>query len=648
MKLLDFGIAKLLDETQDRQAGRQAVNDADDAGGIPETGSSEPSIEPAPEQTVWLLTPEYACPEQFLGEPITVASDVYQLGLVLHLLLTGRKAIDLRDAAVGTWAAIVCGRKPKPPSTVAKQQDGPVGPRRLAGDLDAIVGRALRKSPRDRYQSVAALADDLRRHLASRPVGALPASWPYLVRKFVRRHTAGVVIGIVALVLLVSLSMLHARRLAQERDAARAAARQAEEARAEADQNRREAEEVSEFLVRTFQVADPRKTPGASVTARQLLDQSAARIREELADQPRTRAKLLRTMAVTYRNLGLNDEAAELLKDVAELHEGSAGDLGDAVDRIETFNLMSSIRWRQLRPGEARQWAERAMEELDGRTQGADAAQTFRRLGNLEMAGGRWGDAAEWYRRALDAAPQRDSMSLNNLGVALFESGRLDEAEAIHRENLGLRRAAFGAVHNDVGQSVYNLGEVRLARGDPGAALEHFRESVEIYIQVYPDSHSATAEALRGAGRAHEALARWSEAVEAHREALWIRQRVFDAANPSIAQSLLDLARSLHALGQDREARSHAEDARRIFDVHPVAARADRIRSRVLLAEIHLDAGRLDEVADVLEPVSALRRDTDRHAGDVHENLEHLATRLREAGLEDVADGLEMTGPASD
>ena len=414
-------------------------------------------------------------------------------------------------------------------------------------------------------------------------------------------------------------------------------ARQAELAKEEAVENRRQAEEVSDFLVRIFQVADPRKTPGASVTARQLLDQSAERIREELADQPRTRAKLLRTMAVTYRNLGLNDEAADLLEDVAELHEGGAG---DASDRIETFNLMSSIRWRQMRSDEARTWAERAMEELRGRTEGADAAETFRRLGNLEMARGRWDDAADWYRRAVDAAPQRDSMSLNNLGVALFESGRLDEAEAIHRENLSLRRAAFGDVHNDVGQSVYNLGEVRLAQSQSDAALKHFQESVEIYRQVYPDSHSAVGEALRGVGRALEALSRWSEAVDSHREALQIRQEVFDETNPTVAQSRLDLARSLHALGQDGEARDQAEDALHVFGVHPVAARADRIRTRVLLAEIHLEAGRLDSVAEVMAPVGGLLVESDHLAGDIRGSLERLASRLRAAGLDDVADGL--------
>ena len=628
VKLLDFGIAKLLDEAQDRPSR--------DAKSTTAVDGEKPAATP-PDLTAWLLTPEFASPEQFRNEPITVASDVYQLGLVLYVLLTGRKAIDLSDAAAAAWPAIVCARRPQPPSRTARREGSPVAPRLLTGDLDAIVRRALRKSPHDRYQAVGALAEDLRRHLASQPVQAHPASWPYSLRKFVGRHTAGVATASIAAALLISMSVFHTTRLAAERDAARQAAHQAEQARVAAEKARQEAEEVSRYLVDIFRVADPRRAPGASVTARQLLDQGAERIDRQLADQPNARARLLQTMAVVYRNLGLYQEAARLLLDVAELREAG---VGDNVDRVTTWNLLSSVRWRQMHFDEAKTFAERALDELADHERGSEAATTFRMLGNIEAAGGNWSEAAAWYRHALDAAVERDPQSLNNLGVALFESGQLDDAEAIHQENLTLRRELHGPVHNGVGQSLYNLGEVLLSRGDSSAALDSFQQAVETYEQVYSESHNATAEALRGLGRAYESLDRHRPAAEAHAKALQLRVEALPEGHPAIAQSHLDIGRVLRDLGEKAEALRHAEDALRIFEEHPVSTRADRIRSRVLLAQLHLDAAQIQRTADVLRPVGALRREPEHEESDVRDLLDELSQRLRDADLEVMASSL--------
>ena len=275
VKLLDFGIAKLL------QAGDTAGAEGDD-----------------PARTALLTraqgvlaTPQYAAPEQLAGSaggPVSVATDVYALGLMLFELLTDRPTFTgpRRDAAHDE------------PPTPSRSAATPALRRALAGDLDAIVTQALQPAPEARYPSVAALADDLRRHRQHLPVRARRLGAGQQLARFVRRHRLPVALGsALALALAVGVAGVLW---------------QTQEARAQA----RRAEAVKDFLLGIFSAADPRIAggkPNGQTTAKTLLDRSAARIDAQFANDPELRIELLRTAADVYRELG-EDTAYEALQ----------------------------------------------------------------------------------------------------------------------------------------------------------------------------------------------------------------------------------------------------------------------------------------------------------------------------------------------
>jgi serine/threonine-protein kinase len=304
-KLLDFGIAKLLDP--------EATS-----GDAPVSGSA-----------IRLMTPAYASPEQVRGDPVTTASDIYQLGLLLYLLLTGRFPYDLGDgdAAERMRAIVQCepvrpsaavasaegfappGQEPRTPGEIAHARGTtPVRLRRaLSGDLDAILLTALCKEPEQRYGSVAQLISDIERHLEGRTIAARPETWAYRTGKLVRRHAAVFVTAAVAVALVLALGFLYTARLAGERDRARQEA--AREAR------------VSDFL-RTLFVVPPGVGP---LTPRQALDRAVARVDLELEDQPDLQADLLALLSGMYRDLSLPTEARSLLERSEALRRSAKG-----------------------------------------------------------------------------------------------------------------------------------------------------------------------------------------------------------------------------------------------------------------------------------------------------------------------------------
>jgi serine/threonine-protein kinase len=291
-KLLDFGIAKLLDPTA--------------TSGEALTGSA-----------IRLMTPAWASPEQVRGNPVTTASDVYQLGLLLYLLLTGCFPYDVGDSSPAGRMLAIAQQEPARPSTAVLSPEGcgaaPGGerkttddiarargttPRRLrrmlAGDLDAIILMALCKEPERRYGSVAQLIDDLERSFSGRTISARPDTWTYRTGRLIKRHAGAFSAAAAAAVVGLSLGLVYTSELMHERDRARLEA---------------------EFLRELFEVP----AQGQALTPRQLLDRGVARVELQLAGQPELQADLLEDLGRMYRNLGLHDEARNLQSQADEL-----------------------------------------------------------------------------------------------------------------------------------------------------------------------------------------------------------------------------------------------------------------------------------------------------------------------------------------
>jgi eukaryotic-like serine/threonine-protein kinase len=288
VRLLDFGIAKLMQDGQTRETE------------LTELGGRA-------------LTPDYASPEQIAGQPLTTASDVYALGVILYELLCGNRPYRLkRDSRGALEEAILTVEATRPSQSaitddIARARATTVGKLRqaLAGDLDTITAKALKKDPAERYGSAEAFMQDLQRFVAGEPVQARPDSAWYRLRKFVGRNRIGVGVATVTGVALVAATGVSLWQAQVAREQAVAAKREAKRAQA-----------VQEFLVDIFRAnSDTQDDPikARQTTARELLDIGARRLGEKLKNAPEVQVEVADTLADMYQQLGLDDETADLL-----------------------------------------------------------------------------------------------------------------------------------------------------------------------------------------------------------------------------------------------------------------------------------------------------------------------------------------------
>jgi serine/threonine-protein kinase len=540
-KLLDFGIAKLL-APEDGAAGAPTV-----LGELP-------------------MTPAYASPEQVRGAAVTTASDVYSLGVLLYELLTGARPYDADTLRPDLWARLICDEEPPRPSTAvrrAREIRLPGGAtasltpqavaaarggdprrlgRRLAGDLDRIVMTALAKDPRRRYGSAEQLAEEFRRHLEGLPVRARTPTVAYRAGKFVRRHRFGVGAAAAAAGALVAFAVTMAverGRTAVERD---------------------RAIEVTEFMVDAFEISAPGRARGEEVTAREILEQGAARIDAELTGQPLTQATLKDAVGRVYRNLGLFEEAKPLLEAALRLREAELGpDHPETAVSREHLGLVL----RNLGDGErAERLLRRAVETLE-RHRGDDGgelalAQGLHNLASLLAEGGRYDEAEALFRRALaikrrlpEAAGAAGlAASLNGYATLLATRGRLDEAEALYREALLARRAAHGPVHPEVSSALNNLANVLAERGSRDEAQSLYAEDLALRRKLYGDGDPRVAVALNNEAMLRQERGDAAGAVPLFREALAIFRRAVGDAHPNVAVARRNLAAALAARGE--------------------------------------------------------------------------------------------------
>ncbi|MEM1204633.1 MAG: tetratricopeptide repeat protein [Acidobacteriota bacterium] len=494
LRLLDFGVAKLLGEPgPDPASPRRNVN----ASGPGIDGTAPRAAATAGVQG---LTPAYASPEQLAGGTVTTASDLYSLGILLHELLTGQRPANA-DSAVAA---------PKPPS-VALEDDPPPAlassrdqlRRRLRGDLDAIVVRATQPNPQDRYHSAEELAEDLERHLTSRPVLARPPKRAYRLRKLVQRHP--VAAPLVALLAASTLGLgivasLQARSAVRERDEAR--------------HQRQGAEEVSRFLEETFQISDPQAGGAEGVRARELLNRASERLDERFASRPELEARFRNALARIYQNLGLYSEARR------------------------HFDLALAQRSELL-----------GARHLDVAETEIDLAWLLTQQGDYSAAAERIETAME-IRRALRAPDDAQAARAHeNRGLVRLAQGEYAGAEDDHRIALGIRRRLFGDDHALVAESLRNLAEGVGYQGRRREALALAEKALRRVRSGEGADATAEANVLFVRGDQHFFLAEYTRAVEDYTSSLEIYRRFVSPGHPSLGILLNNRARALRRLG---------------------------------------------------------------------------------------------------
>jgi serine/threonine-protein kinase len=456
VRLLDFGIAKLLEQGEAR-----------------ETALTE--------QSGRALTPDYASPEQIRGAPIGTASDVYSLGVVLYELLTQVRPYRLTRDSRGALEEAILQTDPAKPSEVAGDRSMR---KALRGDLDWIVLKAMAKEQDRRYGSAADLAADIRRFLRHEPVEASPPSSAYRIRKFVRRHrVAAASAALLTLALLAgtvgtTVGMVRARR-------AEAAART----------EAATAERASTFLIDIFEASTPEKSKGRDISARELLQGGAARVRTELANEPLLEARLLATIGGADTSLGLYPQARSTLDEAVALARGVGAtgqlDLAHALVRrgaVERYldepttaeaddREALAILERTFGPNDVK--VEPALTELGLLLRTSDPEQSLR-----------------FYRRGYDLLVAAHgepngaaAVLLQNIGAIHDRARRYRDAKDAYEQALPLLRRNFGEQDPHVGSVLGNLAQLYQILGDYPRAFEAAQRGLEVDTTVSGPDH---------------------------------------------------------------------------------------------------------------------------------------------------------------
>jgi serine/threonine-protein kinase len=513
VKLLDFGIAKLLEGDGTVAAATMLTG---------EGGSS--------------MTPEYAAPEQLTGGRITTATDVYALGVLLYVLLTGqhpagkgvRSAADLVKAIVDTEPirpsdVVVTAQDEATTSAAATRATTPEKlTRQLRGDLDTILAKALKKNPVERYGSVTALADDLGRYLRNEPILARPDAFSYRASKFVRRNRIAVGLASLAIVAVLAGAtgiVIQTRTARRQRDLA--------------FRERDRASRITDFMTRMFNVSDPSEARGNSVTAREILDKASKDVDTGLAKDPEAQAEMMTVMGKVYASLGLFPRAESLLRQSLEIRRRVLG-----LEHPDTLKTMRALAATVAQAGRY-----------------ADGEKISRETLDIE-------------RRVLGPEHPETLATMGQLAIDIDMQGRITEAEKLLQQTFDLQRRILGAKHLDTLATMDNMAWILMAEHRFPEAEKMQRDAIDLEREVQGSEHPDTAYAMNRLARILSLENNYPEAEKIQLEALAIQRHILGVEHPNTLRSLTNL-------GDIQTNAKHYGDAERTFkELHDIQLRA--------------------------------------------------------------------------
>ncbi len=550
VKLLDFGIAKLLRRE-------------DDPDPLPATRAEQRTF-----------TPEYAAPEQVRGLPVGTAADVYALGVVLFELLTGRRPFDLRDRSLAEIERIVCEQAPPKPSAHIDDARAPLLHERFPsraraqvdGDLDAVIGMALRKEPERRYGSIDLLAHDLQQHLDGHPVTARPDTLGYRVRKFVRRRkleTGAFAFAAISLVTGFAGVTIQANR---------------------AELQGRRAEQVTGFLSTMFGAADPTSL-GRDVTVREVLDSAAVRA-DRLRSAPELEAEVRTIIGNTYMALGEFEAGEAQFRRALSAHRvrAPAGDhaaalaltrqsnaleyLGeydkadsvlqvaatmlerhphrDPLDRAAFLDQRGRILSRLGRNDQAEPILRQALDLTRRHAAGRDSLLAYAHvnlgyvkseLGDLAASESLYVIAIAAARRAYGAEHPELAAMLSPYATILERAGKVAESDSTFLAVLAMRRKLLGPEHPEYAWTMFNYADFLLGQRRYAEAARWSREVLALRGKTLPETHMAVSTAMGVLGRALGPMGSLEAAERWLRESLELRRKTLPDGHWAVASS---------------------------------------------------------------------------------------------------------------
>lgn len=532
VKILDFGIAKLLEPEDPEQPLYQT-----------QTGAR-------------LLTFSYASPEQIENGTITTATDIYTLGIVFHELLCGAHPFDLEGKKLTEIENVIRTKSPSTPCKRFLQLPDDIRQKeakyrhtnptslsqKLKGDLDAIVQKALRKEPEERYDSIEQFLEDLRRYKQSRPIIARKDTLRYKAKKFIKRHQSGLAATMGFIFLIVSFVGIYTWRITQERNRARLQAEKAEE--------------TSEFLVNLFSASNPTETHGETVPVKSILEEGLNQI-DQLGEQPEVQSQMLHTMGRVYTNLGEYDRAEMLLERALDIQTKINGELNTEVASI--YNDLGGLHQKAQEARQAEPYYAKAL-DIRKKILGPNDiqyAETLSDLGALMRYKENLDSAEVLYNRALEIrqnnlTPNHPDIanSLNNLGVLEKSKGNLETARQFYQEALKIRQNHFGNVHPKVANIKNNLAVLYRTLGMFNLAETYYTETLEIRKKIYGKNHPLTAQSLNNFAGFLVDRGNYDQAETHYRQALKVRKKLLGASHIQTGTAYNNLANALFEKAQ--------------------------------------------------------------------------------------------------
>lgn len=597
VKLLDFGISKIL-------------NDDSDEALITKTGQM-------------LLTPSYASPEQIKEETVTTTTDIYSLGVILYELLAGRRPFATTRSAAEI-KALVLSKDPTRPSdavsetTLINAETGNTSSpssisshrsttenglkRTLSGDLDNIVLMALRKNPIRRYQSAEVFQQDIERHLQGKTVSARKETTGYRFQKFAKRHRTGLFASVAAIFAFLTMTIFYVSSISEQRDKALA--------------EQLKTEETVNFVTGLFYNSDPNISKGEDITAREMLLRGSDKIDDELSDQPEIQRSLRMVIGEIFLDIGMEDDAEKLLqKSLDQVMEGLDGNpsgelaeaytlLGIAKSDLGKFDE-SEILFSKAQKIRRNLFGEVSFEFAES-TQ--NLASHFQDQGEYHLADSLYKRVLEINRQLYPDGDPNLTESMTDLGAFLRLNDQDEEAEKLLREALEIQKEIYDGRHLEIASTQKSLASVLRAKKEYDEAEILYWDALATRRQLLGNNHTAVANILDSHSKLKSYIGQDDSTLIFQAESLKIMENIFgDEPNGRVAPYYNNYGMLLKDLGKLDEALEYLKKAISILELTSDPDNLNKSYPLTGIGNIYRGQGRLSESEEHLREAIRLR-----------------------------------------